>query len=271
MKTLFSSSFSSCLLSLSILLTLPVSAFDSDRIIASVQSPDRLEKDLERDINRKPEQVLNFFDIRPGMTVLDIFSGGGYYTELLSYAVGSEGKVISHNNKAYIKYVAETLEKRYYNNRLPNVKRIEAEANDLSLPANSVDVAFLILAYHDIYYSPKKGSWPKIDRKVFLNNIYQSLKPGGILAIIDHHAEPDSPTTTGHDLHRISVNTVITQVKEAGFKLHERAYFLENDEDILTKHMYAPKLRGKTSRFVLKFLKPLDVVKQLVDERNIPW
>ena len=252
------------------MLTLPVSAFDSDRIIASVQSPDRLEKDLERDINRKPEQVLNFFDIRPGMTVLDIFSGGGYYTELLSYAVGSEGKVISHNNKAYIKYVAETLEKRYYNNRLPNVKRIEAEANDLSLPANSVDVAFLILAYHDIYYSPKKGSWPKIDRKVFLNNIYQSLKPGGILAIIDHHAEPDSPTTTGHDLHRISVNTVITQVKEAGFKLHERAYFLENDEDILTKHMYAPKLRGKTSRFVLKFLKPLDVVKQLVDERNIP-
>ncbi|WP_205859265.1 class I SAM-dependent methyltransferase [Pleionea sediminis] len=251
--------------------SIAASANNTKFIQSAIDHPNRMEYDIERDSQRKPAQVLEFFDIRPGMTVLDVFSGSGYYTELLSYVVGPKGTVIAHNNQAYLNYLEKKLKLRYTDGRLPNVKRITAEANELSLPENSIDTTFLILAYHDIYYRPKKKtSWPQIDRVDFLRRLYLSLKPGGILAIIDHHAESGSPTSTGHDLHRIAVETVIQQVSESGFKLMERAYFLENATDDLAKHMYAPELRGKTSRFVLKFIKPLNIEKHLVDDRIIP-
>ncbi|NVJ59267.1 MAG: class I SAM-dependent methyltransferase [Gammaproteobacteria bacterium] len=235
-----------------------------------VNHPARLKLDLTRDASRNPVEVLTFYDIRPGMKVLDVFAGGGYYTELFSYAVGSTGKVVAHNNQAYVDYVNDTLSKRFQPDRLNNVERLVKEANEIELAANSFDMAFLILAFHDIYYRPKKGGWPKIDRKDFLNRIYVGLKPGGVLGVIDHHAKSGSPETTGDTLHRIDVDLVIAQLREAGFILKERAYFLENEQDDLSKHMYAPDTRGKTSRFVLKFIKPLEIDQQLVEERNFP-
>lgn len=252
-------------------LSFTATASSNDEVIQwAVNHPDRPEFDVKRDVNRKPAEVLQFFNVRPGMTVVDIFSGGGYYTELLSYVVGPEGIVIAHNNQAYINYVQKTLSKRFTEGRLPNVKRITAEANELELPANSADIVFLILAYHDIYYRPKKGSWPKIERDDFLKRIYSTLKPGGILAVIDHHAETDAPSSTGNQLHRISKKLVKNELTNAGFILKDQAIFLENPQDDLTKHMYAAEIRGNTSRFVLKFLKPLSLDKQLVEERPIP-
>lgn len=248
----------------------PMGSSADGHIIAIIDHPQRPEFDRKRDENRHPDEVLGFYDVRPGMTILDVFSGGGYYTELFSIAVGKSGKVIAHNNQAYTHYVKKTLAKRYTEDRLQNVTPVIQEANQLDVAANSVDMAFLILAYHDIYYNPKKGNWPKIDHDEFLARIYKALKPGGILGIIDHNALPGSPNTTGHSLHRIDVDLVIKQVRNSGFVLKERAYFLENDSDDLAKHMYAPEIRGKTSRFVLKFIKPLKLEQQYVEERTIP-
>ncbi len=55
----------------------------------------------------KPAEVLEFFGIAQGMDVLDMFSIGGYYTEVLSRVVGSEGSVIAHTNQAYAGFVGE--------------------------------------------------------------------------------------------------------------------------------------------------------------------
>ena len=222
-----------------------------------------------QDKTRKPAQVLHFFGVRPGMTVVDVFAGGGYYTELLSYAVGPKGHVIAHNNKAYLTYQEKTIKKRFTANRLPNVTSVIAEANELVLAANSADIVFLALAYHDIYYRPKSSEWPPIDRDDFLSRIYSFLKPGGILAIIDHRAEPGSPTSTGHTLHRIDPIIVIKELSNLGFKLVASADFLENPDDDLSQHMYAQKIRGKTSRFILKFTKPLEFNKPFMPDE--PW
>ncbi len=247
-----------------------LAAHENDFIQSAVENVARPEFDKERDIYRKPEHVLHFFDVRPGMTVVDVFSGSGYYTELLSLVVGPRGKVYSHNNQAYINYVQKKLDKRYLPGRLKNVERVVAEANQIQLANDSIDMIFMILAYHDIYYQPKKGNWPKIDRKDFIDRLFNALKPGGTLAIIDHQAEPGSPSTSGHTLHRIDPSLVIREVKESGFTLMDKADFLENPEDQLDKHMYAPEIRGKTSRFVLKFIKPMSIEKQLVEDTNIP-
>jgi predicted methyltransferase len=72
----------------------------SSAVTAAVASPDRPEADRARDAARKPAEVLAFFGFAPGNKLLDLFAGGGYYTEILSHLVGPKGHVTAHNNKA---------------------------------------------------------------------------------------------------------------------------------------------------------------------------
>src|SRR5471030_3204699 len=73
----------------------PASAptLSSERIAEIVASPDRRAADRTNDIRRKPEQMLAFIGLRPGMVALDMFAGGGYTTELIARAVGPTGRV----------------------------------------------------------------------------------------------------------------------------------------------------------------------------------
>src|SRR5687768_2811232 len=64
-------------------------------ISAALQHPDRLSGDANEDEWRKPNEVLGLLDVKPGMRGIDYFSGGGYYTEILSRLVGPEGQVIA--------------------------------------------------------------------------------------------------------------------------------------------------------------------------------
>ena len=74
----------------------------ADDYRAALAAPGRLAGDSEQDARRMPAEVLAFFGVRPGTAVLDLFSGGGYYTELLATVVGPTGRVVAHNNSAYL-------------------------------------------------------------------------------------------------------------------------------------------------------------------------
>ncbi|MGI9250159.1 MAG: hypothetical protein ACR2PR_03040, partial [Pseudohongiellaceae bacterium] len=73
----------------------------SDIDIAALEqamaNPQRPAADKERDASRRAPEVLHFLGLRKGMTVLDINASAGWYTEVLSYAVGDEGKVYMQN------------------------------------------------------------------------------------------------------------------------------------------------------------------------------
>jgi predicted methyltransferase len=224
---------------------------------AAVNNPARSEKDRDRDATRKPAEVLEFFGIEPGMKVLDLFSGGGYYTELLSNVVGPEGRVVAHNNEAYAQYVGDEVITRYGNDRLPNIEVLMAENNELKLAANEYDAVMMILTFHDIFYVDPNNGWPKIDGAVLLAELYNAMKPGAVLGIVDHHAKVGSPRETGGTLHRIDPAIVIADMKAAGFVLDGRSDLLENTEDDYDKNMADPAVRGKTSRFVMRFTKPM--------------
>lgn len=223
---------------------------------AAVANPQRTAADKARDAGRKPAAILDFFAIEPGMTVLDMFSGGGYYTELLSYVVGPQGRVVSHTNSAYANFVGDEAVNRYADDRLPNVEILLAENNELELPANEFDVVMMVLAYHDIYYVDPNNGWPKIDGPKLVSELYQSLKPGGIVAVVDHYAEAGSPRETGGSLHRIDPGIVIEEMQAEGFVLDGKSEVLRNMDDDYELNMGDPKVRGKTDRFVLKFRKP---------------
>jgi len=80
--------------------TTPEAAPAADDLESRLADASRAEADRARDAGRKPAEVLAFLGIEPGMSVLDLMAGGGYYTEVLSLAVGPEGQVVAHNTDA---------------------------------------------------------------------------------------------------------------------------------------------------------------------------
>lgn len=221
----------------------------------AVASVERSDADRARDAGRKPGEVLEFLGITQGMTVLDMFSGGGYYTEILSNIVGDDGHVIAHSNKAYLNFVGDEFEKRYLGGRLANTEVLMAENNELSLEPGSVDAVMLVLSFHDLFYEDAENGWPAIDIAKFLAELHSGLKAGGVVAVIDHFAAEGSPSETGGTTHRIDAAIVIDTMTAAGFVLKGQSDILRNPDDDYEKIVFDPELRGKTDRFVMRFVK----------------
>jgi len=211
--------------------------------------------DQQRDADRRPDQVLEFFEIEPGMRVLDIFAGGGYYAEILSYVVGDQGEVILYNNGGWDGFVGAGVNERLAQNRLPNVQSVVMEANELELGESSFDAAVFVLGFHDLYYAAEP-SWPAIDAENFIERLYSVLKPGGILGIVDHAAEPGVSVAVANTLHRIDPGIIRSDLISAGFELVAESDVLRNPDDDRNKPMSDPDVRGKTDRVVMKFRKP---------------
>jgi len=226
-----------------------------DLVVAeALASPARPESDRLRDAWRRPDQVLEFFEIAPGMTVLDLFSGGGYYTEIVSSIVGPEGQVIAHNNAAYLPYVADELNQRYADDRLSNVSRIVVEANELELAPGSIDAALAILTWHDFYYADADNGWPAIDVPSLTDKLCMALKPGAVLGIIDHVAADGSdPYQTGLNQHRIDPARIRSDLADSCFAFEGEINVLRNPADDTAVTVFDPSVKGKTDRVVYKF------------------
>lgn len=218
---------------------------------------DRPAADRVRDTPRQSAAVLRFFGIRPGMTVLDLYSGGGYYTEILSYLVGAQGRVVAHNNTPYLNFARAELASRFVPGRLPNVTRLTAENNELRLAPGEFDAVLMTDVYHDIYFVDEKAGWPRIDGPRLLAELYQALKPGGVLGVVDHAALPGAPPETGGTLHRIDPGLLKAGITAAGFVLDGESDALINPADDRTKSAFDPSVRGRTDQVVLRFRKPL--------------
>lgn len=220
----------------------------------AVNNPARSDADRERDKTSKPEAVLEFFGVKPGMKVLDLFSGGGYYSELLSYTVGPAGQVIAHTNDAYESSSIGETAVRFKDGRLPNVSRLSSEIDKLGLEQASLDMIFMVLTYHDIYYVA--DNWPKVDRELFFKQIRDSLKPGGVLAIVDHSAKTGTGNSAVQTLHRIDQEFARQDIESAGFVFDGASEVLRNPDDKRILGVFDDAIRRKTDRFVYRFIKP---------------
>ena len=232
------------------------SAIDPAIYAAALENPSRPQADRNRDAGRKPAEVLEFFGIAPGMRVLDMFSGGGYYAEILASVVGAEGSVVAHSNTAYLKFFGEEFAARHANNRLANVAVLMAENNELELDENQFDAILMVLSFHDTYWVSEENNWAEIDRPALNAELCDALKPGGVLGVIDHQAVSGSPGEIGGTLHRIDKAIVISDLEQAGFVLDAESDLLRNPEDDHSVSVFDPSVRGKTDRFILKFRKP---------------
>jgi len=216
----------------------------------------RSETETKVDKKRKPDEVLRFFEIKSGMKVFDVFAGGGYYSEILSYVVGPKGSVTLYNNQPWDNYVNKAVAARLKDNRLPNVKNYVEKPEELTKHREKYDAAIFILGMHDLYYADPEVRWPEIDKMKFLKGIHSILKPGAVLGVIDANAvEGADNQLVGKKLHRVDPKVLIKDLVAAGFVFDSESNILRNKDDDLVSSVFEPKNKYNTDRSVLKFRK----------------
>jgi predicted methyltransferase len=230
---------------------------DTAAIDAAIASRDRPRQDVERDAVSKPREIMAFLGVMPGMRVIDMFSAGGYYTELLARAVGVKGQVIAYNNPPYANFAAKQITQRYADARLGNVRQVTAEVDELDLAPASLDAALFVMSFHDAYWRPADGSWNRTDPDEMLRRLYLALKPGGVVVVQDHVANPGGDTAKVVDeLHRIDPAVVRAAFERAGFVFDRASDLLAHPEDDHSKLVVDESIRGRTDQFIYRFRKP---------------
>ena len=227
----------------------PVPAY----IGAAISDSARPEADTKRDADRKPAEMLLFAGIKPGMKVMDLIPGSGYFTRIFAKAVGPTGYVyafqpveLDHFFKDKPPTIIAALA------GYPNVSVLHAPVNTLTAPER-LDVVWTSQNYHDLkddFFAPADTA--KVNKAVF-----DALRPGGLYIVLDHSAPKGSGVSDTDTLHRIDEAVVKKEVQAAGFKLIGESNVLRNLKDQRTALVFDPSIRGHTDQFILKFRKPL--------------
>lgn len=199
------------------------------------------EADRKDDAKRKPAEFLAFAQVKPGMQVLDIAAGGGATTQLLALAVGDKGTVYAQTSKE-----SDKLKQRAAGTA--NIKPVVAPF-DKPVPAGTppLDLITINMSYHDIANTPA-------DRAAMNKALYDALKSGGKLVIIDNAAKAGAGTSATKTLHRIEEAAVIEEVTRAGFSVDARSDYLHVPTDPRDKPFF--EMKGEPDdKFAIRFVK----------------
>jgi predicted methyltransferase len=217
------------------------------RLRAALASPERSAENKARDAARKPVEVIQFLGIEDGMTALDVWAVGGWYTEVLSAAVGPSGKVYSQNPAFFTSREGFIDAESARNERLGNVAPIHGDVQTGGINGQ-VDVAITNDNLHDMYNrGGAEAAMPLI------KGVYDALKPGGVFGVIDHVG------IAGQDnaqLHRMDLDAARAMLVEAGFTIEAESDLLRNPADDHTRGPNDASLGGNSDRFLIKARKP---------------
>jgi predicted methyltransferase len=221
-------------------------------ITAALADKARPEADVKRDAARHPGEMLAFAGVKPGDKVADFMMGGGYFTDILSPAVGPKGKVYAYQSAEFIAFRAAygDEQKKAVAGR-DNVVALTGPLSAVGLP-DGLDLVLTVQNYHDMHLKPfPAGTAASVNAQVF-----KALKPGGVYLVVDHVAAAGSPLAVADTLHRIDPAIVKQEVQAAGFKFEGESDVLRDPADDHTANVFSPAIRGKTDQFIYKFRKP---------------
>ena len=212
---------------------------------AKLQADSRPQTDKDRDDARKPRATMEALGVEEGWTVVDVSAGGGWFTRVISAAVGPEGKVLAQfGERALQNNNGQT--QRDLAAQLGNVEPVFTELSEVA--PNSADAALTALNFHDAYnFRGEEGA------QAFLKAIYDVLKPGGVAAIIDHEGTEGLDNA---DLHRLPAATARAQLEKAGFEILQLSEALDNPADAHTLSVRDPSLERATDQFMFIVRKP---------------
>ena len=253
------------LLTAALLTALPLSgAVAKDAALAkAVASEQRSPNFVERDKYRHPQEVLEFAGIKPTMTVVEVSTGGGYWTEILGPYLKDKGTYYT----AVSARAMENWNKKLADNKAHwgDVKVTEFGKDKYDIaPAGSAD---LVITSRNVHNWMGAGFADEA-----FAAFYKALKPGGILSVEEHRAATDQPQDPKAANGYVREDHTIELAKKAGFKLVQRSEVLANPKDTKSwpKGVWTlpPTLTlgeqdrdkyvaiGEADNFLLKFEKP---------------
>jgi predicted methyltransferase len=253
-----------------------VQAADDDTRVAleaAVAGNNRSAQNRARDIYRHPVQTLLFFGIRPDMTVVELYpGGGGWYTEVLAPFLHDHGTYYSAS------YDPESSSDYYRKNAKAYLDKLAADPATYGnvkvtvlAPPDKVDIApagsaDLVLTFRNIHNWMDQGQ-----AETVFAAAYRALKPGGVFGVEEHRGKPGSVQDPKADSGYVNEDYVIELAKKVGFELAARSEINANPDD--TKDYpdgvwdLPPSLRagetdkakylaiGESDRMTLKFVK----------------
>lgn len=241
---------------------MPLAGFAKDDALAKAVAADhRSPNFVARDKYRKPQEVLEFIGVKPGMTVVEISPGGGYWTEILAPYLHDQGTYYTANTP---RFAAKWQQKLNDNPQLYGKVKVTDMSQGEVAPAGSADV---VLTFRNVHNWMSQGNADEV-----FASFYKALKPGGILGVEEHRASDDKPQDPKAANGYVREDYTIALAKKAGFELVGRSELLANPRD--TKDhprgvwTLPPTLAlgeqdrakyqaiGEADNFLLKFQKP---------------
>ena len=233
----------------------------------------RSDADRARDAWRHPAETLSFFGLRPDMTVVEIYPGGGWYTAILAPALRDQGKLIAahygdatgseYRTRSHDAFVKKLEQDPATYGRVEVIAYFPPERTSLG-PAGSVD---MVVTFRNLHGMVGAGT-----AEGFFAAAHDVLKPGGVLGVVQHRAaagvDPAESAKKGY----VPEQAVIQMAQAAGFVLGGRSEINANPRD--TKDYpdgvwtLPPSYRlgdegreryaaiGESDRMTLRFVKP---------------
>jgi len=234
----------------------------------------RSEANRARDVYRHPRETLSFFGVRPDSSVVEIWPGGGWYTEILAPALRDKGRYYAahfHVTEKSPKYMGPAranflkmmAAKPEVYDRV-TVTSLDAPVETGIAPRGSADI---VLTFRNVH------NWTaaKNDEAMF-KAFYDALKPGGTLGVVEHRAAPGTPLEQQIKTGYMTEAYVTWLAEKAGFRLAGRSEVNANPKDTKDhpagvwtlpptyrlKDQDREKYRaiGESDRMTLKFVKP---------------
>jgi predicted methyltransferase len=222
-------------------------------VAAETRSPDN----VKLDASRKPVELLAFLGLDQGAQVLDLFGANRYWAEIIAPAVWPSGTVVVWQPVQFLNG-ARKAEFAEFAARQKNVVLLSSPFERPMIGTGRYDFALMNLDYHDVYWESAERKIPRMEPQAWLKVLYDALKPGATLGVIDHAANPGGDTREVVDkLHRIDPAVVRADFERAGFVLEAESVLLRNPADDRQSLVFDEAIRGKTDRFIYKFRKPL--------------
>jgi predicted methyltransferase len=215
------------------------------RMTAALASPARPAEDKERDAARKPIETVQFLGIKTGQTVIDAIAAGGWFTEVLSAAVGPSGKVLAQNPDFFVSQQGFAEREKTRHDRLRNVQAVHGELAAAGIVAQA-DAAVTALNLHDVY-----GQGGEAAAVAFAKGIYDALKPGAVFGVIDHVGIDGQNNA---QMHRITIAQARDVLTKAGFRIEAESDLLRDRNDDHTKPVF--QMQRHTDQFLIRARKP---------------
>lgn len=201
-----------------------------DLLDEAIAGTHRSDRNRARDQYRNPKETLTFFGLEPGMTVVELYPGTGWYTEILAPVLSGNGKLIAAQFEAtappdYRPRVVAAYQEMLAGPAFEGAEMVTIR-DDGTLEGVEDGSADMVLTFRNVHNWMMAGTFDTV-----LAEAARVLKPGGVLGVVEHRAnegvDPAESARTGY----VPESYVIERAREAGFELDARSDINANPAD----------------------------------------